>query len=119
MATPLTAPLKDPGATYVVDKVADATVRALLLRAGLAVRPASLSDSLLPCFLVSHVLTERELQVLTGMAAGKSNADIGHALFLSEDTVKSHARTLFRKMRARDRAHAVAIGYERGILGGA
>lgn len=62
-------------------------------------------------------LTERELQVLKGMAEGKSNAEIGRELFVSEDTVKTHARRLFRKLRARDRAHAVAVGFRSGALG--
>jgi DNA-binding NarL/FixJ family response regulator len=61
-------------------------------------------------------LTERELQVLRGMAEGKSNAEIGRDLFVSEDTVKTHARRLFRKLRARDRAHAVAVGFRAGTL---
>lgn len=61
-------------------------------------------------------LTERELQVLRGMAEGKSNAEIGRDLYVSEDTVKTHARRLFRKLRARDRAHAVAVGFRSGAL---
>jgi DNA-binding NarL/FixJ family response regulator len=51
-------------------------------------------------------LTERERQVLDGMAAGKSNGEIGRQLYLSEDTVKTHARRLFRKLGAADRAQA-------------
>ncbi len=69
---------------------------------------------------VSHVrrlaLTERELQVLHGMADGKSNAEIGRELFVSEDTVKTHARRLFRKLGARDRAHAVAAAFRAGLV---
>ncbi|GGM22373.1 hypothetical protein GCM10012279_45920 [Micromonospora yangpuensis] len=61
-------------------------------------------------------LTERELQVLFGMAEGKSNAEIGRELFVSEDTVKTHARRLFRKLGARDRAHAVAAGFRAGLV---
>ena len=61
-------------------------------------------------------LTERELQVLRGMADGKSNAEIGRELFVSEDTVKTHARRLFRKLGARDRAHAVAAGFRTGLV---
>jgi DNA-binding NarL/FixJ family response regulator len=61
-------------------------------------------------------LTERELQVLTGMSQGKSNAAIGRELFLSEDTVKTHARRLFRKMGVTDRAQAVASGFRRGLV---
>ncbi|HET6214709.1 MAG TPA: response regulator transcription factor [Micromonosporaceae bacterium] len=62
------------------------------------------------------VLTERELQVLRAMADGKSNAEIGRELYVSEDTVKTHARRLFRKLGARDRAHAVASGFRTGLV---
>jgi DNA-binding NarL/FixJ family response regulator len=61
-------------------------------------------------------LTERELQVLTGMGEGRSNAEIGKQLFLSEDTVKTHARRLFRKLDAADRAQAVAKGFRLGMV---
>jgi DNA-binding NarL/FixJ family response regulator len=61
-------------------------------------------------------LTEREMQVLRGMSQGQSNGEIGRELFLSEDTVKTHARRLFRKLGARDRAQAVALGFRRGFV---
>jgi DNA-binding NarL/FixJ family response regulator len=61
-------------------------------------------------------LTEREMQVLRGMAGGKSNAQIGRELYLSEDTIKTHARRLFRKMRVNDRAQAVASGFRLGLV---
>ncbi len=61
-------------------------------------------------------LTKREVQVLVGMSNGRSNSQIGAELFLSEDTVKTHARRLFRKLGANDRAQAVAIGLRRGII---
>jgi len=61
-------------------------------------------------------LTARQLQVLHGMSAGQSNRAIGRALFLSEDTVKTHSRGLFHKLGARDRAHAVALGIRTGLL---
>jgi DNA-binding NarL/FixJ family response regulator len=61
-------------------------------------------------------LTEREMQVLTGMSRGRSNAEIGRELFLSEDTVKTHARRLFRKLNAADRAQAVALGFRWGLV---
>ena len=62
------------------------------------------------------ILTEREQQVLDGMSRGLSNAEIGRELFLSEDTVKTHARRLFRKLGAADRAQAVALGFRWGFL---
>lgn len=61
-------------------------------------------------------LTERELQVLRGMSQGKSNSAIGRELYLSEDTVKTHARRLFRKLGVNDRAQAVALGFRRGLV---
>jgi len=61
-------------------------------------------------------LTEREQQVLRGMSDGRSNAQIGKDLFLSEDTGKTHARRLFRKLEVSDRGHAVAEGLRRGII---
>jgi DNA-binding NarL/FixJ family response regulator len=57
-----------------------------------------------------------ELQVLGGMSRGRSNAEIGRELYLSEDTVKTHARRLFRKLGAADRAQAVAWGFRWGFV---
>jgi DNA-binding NarL/FixJ family response regulator len=62
------------------------------------------------------MLTEREQQVLSGMAHGKSNAQIGRDLYLSEDTIKTHARRLFRKLEVGDRAQAVAAGFRYGFV---
>ena len=56
------------------------------------------------------------LQVLRGMSQGKSNAQIGRELYLSEDTIKTHARRLFRKLGAADRAQAVAMGFRWGLV---
>ena len=61
-------------------------------------------------------LTKREVEVLVGMSNGRSNSQIGADLYLSEDTVKTHARRLFRKLSAADRAQAVAIGLRRGLI---
>jgi DNA-binding NarL/FixJ family response regulator len=62
------------------------------------------------------ILTERELQVLRGMSQGRSNAEIGRQLYLSEDTIKTHARRLFRKLGVNDRAQAVARGFRQGLV---
>ena len=66
--------------------------------------------------LAPIALSMREMQVLTGMSQGKSNAQIGRELYLSEDTIKTHARRLFRKLGAKDRAEAVATGFRRGMM---
>jgi DNA-binding NarL/FixJ family response regulator len=61
-------------------------------------------------------LSEREHQVLLGMSEGKSNGEIGRELFLAEDTIKTHARRMFRKLRVGDRAEAVAHGFRHNLL---
>ncbi|MCW2599103.1 MAG: two component transcriptional regulator, LuxR family [Frankiales bacterium] len=61
-------------------------------------------------------LSPRELQVLEGMAAGRSNAQIGRSLWLSEDTVKVHAKKLYAKTGVHDRAAAVAWAFRSGVL---
>lgn len=60
--------------------------------------------------------SEREIAVLAEIAAGASNIEIAHHLFISEETVKTHVRHLLVKLEAHNRAHAVAIGYQRGLL---
>lgn len=69
-----------------------------------------------PDGVVLQALTEREIQVLGGMSRGCSNAEIGRELYLSEDTVKTHARRLFKKLGAADRAQAVAVGFRWGLV---
>ncbi|WP_203965396.1 response regulator transcription factor [Actinocatenispora thailandica] len=61
-------------------------------------------------------LTDRELAVLRGMSHGRTNAEIGRDLHIAEDTVKTHARRLYRKLGARDRAHAVAQAFRAGLV---
>jgi DNA-binding NarL/FixJ family response regulator len=60
--------------------------------------------------------TPRELEVLQLISEGLVNREIGARLFLSEETVKSHVRHLLAKLQARSRAHAVAVGYRRGLI---
>ena len=60
--------------------------------------------------------TAREIEVLQLISEGLVNREIGKRLFLSEETVKSHVRHLLAKLQARSRAHAVAVGFRRGLL---
>ncbi|MFB6818141.1 response regulator [Streptomyces sp. NPDC056347] len=62
-------------------------------------------------------LSAREREVLELVAKGTSNREIAAELFISEATVKTHLTHVFAKLGAKDRAAAVAIGYDRGILG--
>ncbi|UZF57900.1 LuxR C-terminal-related transcriptional regulator [Gordonia polyisoprenivorans] len=61
----------------------------------------------------THRLTEREEAVLGLLASGASNRIIGEQLFISEGTVKTHVRHLFRKLGVRTRAEAAAYAYSR------
>jgi DNA-binding NarL/FixJ family response regulator len=60
--------------------------------------------------------TAREIEVLQLISDGLVNREIGTRLFLSEETVKSHVRHLLAKLQARSRAHAVAVGFRRGLI---
>jgi DNA-binding NarL/FixJ family response regulator len=60
--------------------------------------------------------TGREIEVLQLISDGLVNREIGNRLFLSEETVKSHVRHLLAKLQARSRAHAVAVGFRRGLI---
>ena len=60
--------------------------------------------------------TARELEVLQLVSEGLINREIGTRLFLSEETVKSHVRHLLAKLRARSRAHAVAVGFRLALI---
>ena len=61
-------------------------------------------------------ITERERQVLQLVAAGHSTAEIAGALWITEDTVRTHVKRILVRLAARTRAHAVAIAYREGLL---
>jgi DNA-binding NarL/FixJ family response regulator len=70
--------------------------------------------------LAQHVaddlLSAREIEVVRSVARGNSNKAIGRELGICETTVKSHIKSVLEKLRAQDRAHAVAIAAKRGII---
>jgi len=61
-------------------------------------------------------LTNRELEVLHHIARGCSNAEIARLLFVSDETVKTHASRIFMKLGVRDRTQAVILAYEQGVV---
>jgi two-component system NarL family response regulator len=64
----------------------------------------------------SDTLTAREREVLTLLAAGKSNKEIGGKLFISETTVKGHLRNIFTKLNVLSRTEAIAVASRRGLV---
>jgi DNA-binding NarL/FixJ family response regulator len=63
-----------------------------------------------------NAITGREIDVLKLVARGNSNAQIAEALGISGETVKGYMSSILLKLQARDRAHAVMIALERGVL---
>ena len=61
-------------------------------------------------------LTAREVQILAQLAEGQSNKVIGGSLSITEDTVKQHLKSLYDKLGASDRAHAVAIALRQRLI---
>jgi DNA-binding NarL/FixJ family response regulator len=62
------------------------------------------------------VLSDREREVLVEVARGRSNAEIGEALFMSPLTAKTHVSRILGKLDARDRAQLVVVAYEHGLV---
>lgn len=61
-------------------------------------------------------LTARELDVLTQLSRGATNGEIAETLFIAENTVKNHVRSILLKLSARSRTEAVVLAHRRGLL---
>jgi two-component system NarL family response regulator len=89
-----------------------------------AVRRVAEGESLLPADIASKLaesmghpeLSERERQVLQYMASGRSNKEIGQVLYISENTVKAHVKSILTKLDAMGRTEAIAIATKRGLI---
>lgn len=77
------------------------------MKPGTASAPVTVPDGLSP----------REAEVLSLIAAGRSNKEIAGELFVSEATVKTHVKNIFGKAGLRDRAQAVHYAFTRGFVG--
>jgi DNA-binding NarL/FixJ family response regulator len=79
-------------------------------------RIAAEAAALLTEHMGEERLTQRERDVLTRVAGGLRNRDIGEDLAITEQTVKVHMRNVLGKLNARDRTEAVTIALRRGII---
>jgi DNA-binding NarL/FixJ family response regulator len=66
--------------------------------------------------VTDDILTEREIEVLRRVSAGRSNKRVADQLNLTEATVKAHMKNILSKLGANDRTHAVTIALKRGFL---
>ena len=67
--------------------------------------------------LIGQAPTDREIALLQFVADGLTNKEIAVRLSLSEETIKSYLQRILAKLEARNRAHAVALGFEQGWIG--
>ncbi len=66
--------------------------------------------------IATDLLTKRELNVLSWLSEGKSNFEIARILIISENTVKSHLKNIFKKLAVNNRHHAVAVGFKMKLI---
>lgn len=81
-----------------------------------ALAPALTAGSVRPRTRHQQPLSRREHQVLQLIADGLENQAIADLLFVSVETVRTHVKSILRKLSSRDRTHAVAIAFRSGVL---
>lgn len=89
-----------------------------------AVRQVNQGERYLPQNIASRLadrlirpnLTPREHDVLRLVSRGRTNKEMASAMFISEETVKSHMKSLFQKLGVHDRAEAVSVSLQRGLI---
>jgi DNA-binding NarL/FixJ family response regulator len=114
--------LKDTRAEVLADAVrtvagGEALLAPSILRR-LAAHHASREVTAAPGHVITGLdqLTERELEVFRLLGRGFSNQELACRLWISESTVKTHVTRVFAKLELRDRAQAVVLAYESGLV---
>lgn len=91
-------------------------IRAIrIVHAGKRYIPQEVSEQLVG-FFPEVALTPREVEVLTLVARGLGNREVGDLLGTAAGTVKAHVQSILSKLGAKDRTHAVTLGLRRGII---
>jgi DNA-binding NarL/FixJ family response regulator len=91
-------------------------IRAIrMVHAGKRYIPQGVSEQLVG-FFPEVALTPREVEVLTLVARGLGNREIGDLLGTAAGTIKAHVQSILSKLGAKDRTHAVTLGLRRGII---
>jgi DNA-binding NarL/FixJ family response regulator len=109
------------------DVTADRLIAAVrMVRAGDALLAPTVTRRLVERFAKQHdgaalhrdltTLTPRELDILQRIARGLSNLELARQLHISETTVKTHVTRIFAKLGIRDRAQAIIVAYETGLI---
>jgi DNA-binding NarL/FixJ family response regulator len=115
--------LKDTRAEVLADAVrtvagGEALLAPAILRRLVAHHAASPATTVEPGQVIPGLreLTERELEVFRLLGRGFSNREVARELWISESTVKTHVTRVFAKLELRDRAQAVVMAYESGLV---
>lgn len=110
------------------DALAEELVAAVrIVASGEALLAPSVTKRLIEQFAISRArpelsqerlegLTERELEVMTLIGRGQSNQEIAAALFIAQQTVKTHVSKILAKLDLRDRVQAVVLAYDTGLV---
>jgi DNA-binding NarL/FixJ family response regulator len=77
--------------------------------------PTAIASKLAESMAIRSSLN-RERQVLEYIANGRSNKEIGQILYISENTVKSHVKSILTRLDAMGRTEAIAVGIKRGLI---
>ncbi len=91
------------------DQTATNEIRAVFGGTSTVATPAILDTSTNP-------LTQRELEILALLAAGKSNQEIAEMLYIAPGTVKAHVHTILHKLEVRDRTQAVVVAMQKKLI---
>jgi DNA-binding NarL/FixJ family response regulator len=108
--------LRSAEPAQLLDAIRSVHMERRYLDTALAPSLAAPADRLSPLHGPAQRLSRREYQVLQLIAEGLENQAIAKILYVSVETVRTHVKSILRKLAARDRTHAVAVAFRTGML---